>query len=537
MVVAGHHLAAMAAMRLLEAGGNAVDAGVAAGFALNVVQPDMANLGGVAPITLYDASRQAVTTINGVGTWPKGLTREELARSGGGTIPNDLRRWVVPAAVDAWLTALERYGTRSLAEVLAPAIELAAHGFATNYFTHHNLRVAEPEMTAWAHTREVYYPNGRVPAIGEPIVQTALAETLQSLVDAERQASGDRREGVRAARDRFYRGDLADRIGAFAREAGGYLTTEDLRAFAVREVAPVRTRYRDHDVYACGPWSQGPVVLQALNVLEGFDLKRMAPADAVHVMIEAVELGLNDRNHWYGDPDAVDVPMDRLLSRDHADGLRRSIDLARVGAPFTPHRPGATSPDTTYVAVVDRHGNAFSATPSDSTILYTPMVPGLGFAISNRGGQSSLDPRSPNVMAPGKRPRLTPNPGLVLGQGTVMPYGTPGGDVQTQAMVQFLVQVLDLEVELQAAVEAARWASYAVPVTEDPHPAKPHLVRVEAPLHDLVGDELARKGHVVERWPSLAADAGGICAVRLNTTTGVLAGAGDPRRMSYGIGW
>lgn len=537
MVVSGHPLATMAGMRVLEAGGNAVDAGVAAGFALNVVQPDMANLGGVAPIALYTAASGSVATFNGVGRWPMNVTRDDLQRSGGGRIPTDHRRWVVPAAVAAWLSALEWYGTLSAGEVMAPAIELARRGFPANYFTRHNLEVAKQDLLGWPHSREVFLPRGEVPRLGEPIVQDALADTLEALAEAERRASGDRRQGIRAARDRFYRGDIARAIDAFARDLGAYLRFEDLAGFAVHELPPVRTSFRGQEVLSCGPWCQGPALLQALNVLEPFPLADMEPAEATHLMIEAVNLALLERNRWYGDPDVVDVPIERLLSAEHAAELRAGLDEDRsvTGGPSA--SDAAVTPDTTYVAVVDADGNAFSATPSDSTMLFTPMVPGLGIAVSNRGGQASLDPDDPNVVAPGKRPRMTPNPGIVLGPHCVMPYGTPGGDVQTQAMLQFLVKLLDPGLEPQAAVEQPRWASYAVPITEDPHPSKPHLVRIEGPLFDQVAEALTAKGHRVERWPTLAADAGGVCAIRLDLRTGVLAGAADPRRMSYGIGW
>lgn len=536
LVVAGHHLAAMAAMRLLEAGGNAIDAGVGAGFALNVVQPDMANLGGVAPVMLRTADGR-VTTIAGVGRWPRRVTRDELARVGGGRIPNDVRRWVVPAAPDAWLHALQRFGTLTLAEVLQPAIELAAGGFVVNYFTHHNLAVSEAAMTKWPHTREVYFPDGRAPRVGERLVQDALAGTLRALVEAAERAPGGREAGVQAARDRFYRGDIAQAMADFAREQGAYLDEADLRDYAAAEMPAFHTSYRGHTVYSCGPWCQGPSVLQALSLLRGYRLGDLAPAARTHVAIEAMNLALAERNRWYGDPDHVRVPMDRLLSDEHAEALRRRIDPERAGATPPTDARGPASPDTTYVAVIDRHGNAFSATPSDSTILATPMVPGLGIGISNRGLQASLDPADPNVVAPGKRPRLTPNPGLVVGPLGVMAYGTPGGDVQPQAMTQFLVNWLDHRMELQAAVEAPRWASYAVPITEDPHPATPRLVRVESALHEAVGDELVARGHRVERWPTFAADAGGVCAVLRDPATGLLSGAADPRRMSYGIAW
>jgi gamma-glutamyltranspeptidase/glutathione hydrolase len=537
MAAAGHPLAAMAAFRILDAGGNAVDAGVAAGFVLNVAQPDMASLGGVAPI-LIRRSDGRITTIAGVGCWPARATLDAVARAGQGRIPQSPCRWVVPAAVDAWLTALRLHGTMSAAEVLGPAIELARHGLPVHYFLRHNLVEAEPRLRGWPSSAAIFLPGGRVPDNGELLPQAALADTLQRLADAERAAGGSREAGITAARDAFYKGEIAAIIGRFAEEVGAFLRAEDLHGFAAKEEPPVSVRYKGHSVFACGPWSQGPALLQMLKIIERFDLAALDRTDVEHVLIEAVKAGLTDRNRHYGDPAFVDVPMADLLSDSHAARWAAFIELARAKDPAEgPAVRGTPSPDTTYVSVVDAAGNAFSATPSDSSMLVTPLVPALGFGISDRGLQASLDLNNPNCVAPGKRPRLTPNPGLVLGEDFVMPYGTPGGEVQTQAMLQFLVNHLEHGLDLQAAVEAPRWATYAVPATEDPHAAEPMRVKLEEPLHARFGEALAARGHRIERWPRQAALAGGICAVKRDNRTGVVMGAADPRRMSYAAGW
>jgi len=543
MAVSGHPLATMAAMRLLEAGGNAVDAGVAGGFALNVVQCDMANLGGVAPILLYDSASGAVTSIAGVGRWPRTVTLDTLKAIGGGRIPADFRRWVVPAAVDAWCTALARYGTLPLAEVLQPAVELAARGFPANYFIRHNLQAAEGHLKQWDDSRAIFLPADRVPAIGERIIQTALAESLRRLIDAERRRGGTRAEGIGAARDRFYRGDIARGIGDFAAAIGAFIRYEDLAASAVREEPPVCVRYRGRRLYTGGPWSQAPALAQALGILEGFDLARLSPLEVAHLTVEALKLAMADRNAYYGDPDFVDVPLARLTSAAYADARRSAIDPAGVrpsgeAGPIDPQAGNAVvAHDTTFICVVDRRGSAFAASPSDSTMLISPLVPGLGFGVSDRGLQASLNPADPNAVAPGKRPRLTPAPALLLGDELTMPFGSPGGDVQVQAMLQFLIHAVDRGLGLQAAVEAPRWASFAFPATEDPHPAWPGLLRVEARMDPEVTEGLRRRGHAVEPWPDLAAHAGAVCAIRRDRGSGVLAGAADPRRMSYGIGW
>jgi gamma-glutamyltranspeptidase/glutathione hydrolase len=537
MVSAGHPLAAQVGLRVLDAGGNAVDAGVAAGFALNVVQPDMANLGGVAPIMMRLAATNRITTIAGIGRWPRLATLEAVAAAGNGRIPVAPQRWVVPAAVGSWLTALELYGTMSASEILAPAIELASGGFPSNYFLSNNLAACVSAWTGFPHNIEIFLPNGRAPVEGELVRQSALGQTLQVLVDAETTAGGSRETGIRASRDAFYKGDIARAVDSFSRDVGGFIRADDMAAFSASEEEPYSVSYRGNRVYACGPWSQGPAVLQMLKLADRFDLGGMGEADRAHVLIEVAKRALADRNRYYGDPDFVSVPMQHLLSDQHADELLSTIDLSQAG---DVHRkdpvPGKTSPDTTYVCVIDSEGNAFSATPSDSTILVTPMVSGLGFGISDRGLQASLDKDDPNCVAPGKRPRLTPNPGLIMGETSMMVYGTPGGEVQTQAMLQFLVNRINLGFGLQESVEQPRWASTAVPATEDPHPMTLKGLRIEAPLDDAIGDDLRARGHQLQRWPALAALAGGICAAERNFETAVVTGAADPRRMSYAAG-
>ena len=536
MVSAGHPLAAHAALTILEAGGNAVDAGVAAGFALNVTQPDMANLGGVASVLIHLANRDLVTSMAGIGHWPALATLEAVRAAGKGRIPVAPQRWVVPGALDAWLKSLELYGTLSVAEAMAPAIDLASNGFPVNYFLRHNLIEAAPLWGGWSNAA-VYMPNDRIPEEGELLRQTALAETLERLVSAERSAGGSRENGIRAARDCFYRGEIAEIAGRFSEEVGGFLRASDMAGYEAAEEPVLSVSYHGRRFFGCGPWSQGPALLQMLKMAERYDITALPEAELHHLLIEIAEQALRERNRYYGDPRYNEIDTDWLLSDAHAADLTAELDPYRRSAENDiPARPGGRSPDTTYVCVVDRHGNAFSATPSDSTILVTPMIPGLGFGLSDRGLQASVDPADPNSVAPGKRPRLTPNPGLMIGPEGLMVYGTPGGEVQTQAMLQFLMSYLHRGADLQAAVEAPRWASYGVPATEDPHPATPGLVYVEEPLIEKVGPRLQDLGHDPQPWPRQAALSGGVCAIRKDAQTGVLSGAADPRRMSYAMG-
>jgi gamma-glutamyltranspeptidase / glutathione hydrolase len=561
MVSAGHYLAAAAAYRILEAGGNAVDAGVAAGLCINVTQADLTNIGGVAPLMMYLADSGTVETISGLGWWPKAATVDFFQREQGGRIRRGVNRCVLPSAIDAWLTALERHGTMKFADVAAPAIELAHDGFPMHDVMLDILSTpsALEGMRQWPSTCSVFLPNGHPIPLGARMVQKDLAHTLRLLVEAEGGAT-NREAGIRATRDRFYTGDIAEHMVRFTREQGGWLTMQDLAEFHVAVEEPVKTTYHGYEVYACGPWCQGPVVPQTLNILEQYDLagKDRSSAEVYHLILEALKAAFADRDRYYGDPRFVDVPIDGLLSKAYAKQWQERIDLclATPGMPEpgdawafsarqerSPSRwkypdpsQGEVEPDTSYVCVVDRWGNAFSATPSDG-VTGSPLVEGLGFIISSRGMQSWLDPDHPSCLAPGKRPRLTPAPGMVLKDGRlVMPYGTPGNDMQPQAMVQFLVNVIDYQMNPQQAMDAPRCATFSFPRSSDPHPYTPGLCHLEARVDSSVPEALLRMGHKLHMWPDWTKGAGSMGTIQVDHERGVLHGAADRRRMAYAIG-
>ena len=557
MVSTGQYLASLAATRILEKGGNAADAGVAAGLCLNVVQPDLTQIGGVAPITYYEADTKRAWTVAGLGAWPEKVDLGWLRAEG--RIPTGIRRSVVPSAMGAWLTALERFGTMTVSEVFEPAIELATNGFRVHSVLSSSLNdpATMEGLMRWPSLAEVFMKDGRPLAVGTLCVQHDLARTLEKLVGAAAGAPS-REAGIAAARDRFYRGDIGRAMVDFSDSEGGWLSMADLDAFEA-EVEPAwSTSYRGATVYACGPWCQGPVVLQTLNILEGYDMAGMelGGVDYYHVILEALKAAFADRDRYYGDPRFVDVPMEGLLSKDYAAAWRDRIDMAAA----TPGMPvpgdawafqngkaeaayampaagtGPFDPDTSYLCVVDSEGNAFSATPSDGA-RETPIVPGLGFIISSRGVQSWLDPKHPASIRPGKRPRLTPNPGIVVKEGAfVMPYGTPGADMQPQAMIQFLVGALDKGLNLQEAIETPRVATYSYPGTHDPHVYRPGLVKIEGRARTDVVEGLAGRGHDVEAWPDWIGTAGSIGAV-MRTSDGAYFGGADPRRVAYALGW
>jgi gamma-glutamyltranspeptidase / glutathione hydrolase len=550
-VAAGHPLAAAAAARVLAAGGNAIDAGVAAGLCLGVVHPDMVSVAGVAPIVAHLAAIGQTWQVSGVGPYPRMSTREWFVERHGGEIPPGLARTVVPAAPDAWCTALARWGTMSFADVVAPSIEHADRGFPVSSFSAYNFASGEAKYRRWP-TSAHLLRDGRALRTGERLVQKELAETLRRMVRAEAAAGGSRAEGVMAARDEFYRGETAKRIAEYHRAEGGPLTLEDLAAFSV-DVEPVlRMGFGRYQMATCGFWCQGPVLLQMLNLLEGVDLAALghnSPA-YLHRVIETVKVAFADRHAYYGDPRVMDVPVERLLSKAYALA-RRALIGDRAWPDMPPAGdvgPGASRPvreatavaggsdalDTSYVAVIDADGNAFSATPSDPHV-DSPVVPGVGCVVSPRGSQGWLDPSHPGVVAPGKRPRLTPAPAIAFDGGRLfMPFGTPGGDVQQQAMLQVFLNVTVFGMSPQQAVEAPRVASRSFPDSFWPHVHAPGKVEAEARIPAETREALAEMGHGVSAWPELEWRAGGVCAVMVGADGARWAGA-DPRRGALAI--
>ena len=557
MVASTHYHASQAAARVFALGGNAIDAGVAAGLTLAVVEPHRASLGGVVPILIRTA-RGTTHCIAGLGPWPKRATIAEVTARWGGDLPEGIARTVVPAAISAYLVALEHFGTLPFSVVAAPARELAWGGFPVYPLLNAAIAAERSTFDRWPSSSRVFLPEGRVPRVGEILRQTDLAQLLDLLSEAEQSAGTRGREaGLRSAHDRFYRGDIAEQLAAFSRAEGGLLDVDDLVEFRAPVEDPVRISFHDHEVLESGPWSQGPVLLQALKILEPYGAEAFDPGDprSVHLRIEALKLAFADREAFYGDPAFVSVPIDRLLSADYAaqrraqiDGEHASSGLPAPGNPWsgqgttTPpsmtvtHGKGSGQADTTYVATGDVDGNVFSATPSDPAF-WSPLVPGLGIILSARGAQTWLQEDHPSSLRPGKRPRLTPNPALVLRDGKpLLALGTPGGDVQCQAMLQVLGAVVEHDWNLQAAIEAPRVATYAAPNSFWPHQAEPGVVRAESRLGADVLADLLRRGHAVEEWPAWEPLAGAVCAVQFHRN-GMLAGGADPRRASYAIGW
>ena len=560
MVSAGHPLAAQAAARILSSGGNAIDAGVAAGLALGVVHPDMVSFAGVAPILVHLSAARETFEVTGVGPYPRKASADFYRNRCAGEIPPGLLRTVVPASPDAWCTALERWGTLSFAEVAAPALECAEHGFPLSVFSAYLIGRSADRYRRWPSSAALYLPGGAPPPPGHRFVQAELAQTITLMAQAESRARGRGRAGaIRAARDAFYKGDIARRIVEFHEREGGLLALEDLADFQV-EVAPaLRTSFRQYEVATCGFSCQGPVLLQMLNLLEGYDLEALGHNSPrlLHVLTEAMKLAFADREAYYGDPRHVKVPADGLLSKVYAERRRALIHedrawpdmpppgdpygLAAVGNGASPAPPphvarAGDSLDTAYVAVVDAEGNAFSATPSDPSV-DSPVVPGVGCVVSPRGSQGWLAPGHPSEVAPVKRPRLTPAPAMALSGGRLfMPFGTPGGDVQQQAMLQVFLNIAVFGMRPQEAVEAPRVATRSFPDSFWPHPSAPGVLEVERRIAPETRAVLADLGHVVSEWPNWDWRAGAVGAVGVGPDGTLMAGA-DPRRGAHAIGW
>jgi gamma-glutamyltranspeptidase / glutathione hydrolase len=544
MVASTHWLASAAGMAVLEQGGNAFDAAVAAGLTLQVVEPHLNGPGGDAPILLYYAARREPVVVCGQGPAPAGATiglyRDELGLE---LVPGTgLLAACVPGAFDAWLLVLRDFGTVSLEDVLRFPIHYAERGFPMLE------RIAETigEVEAlfreeWPSSAEIWLDHGRAPRPGGMWRNPLLAETWRRILAEARMASRDRETQIDAARDAFLRGFVAEAIASYCgstevldssgRRHRGVLAADDMAAFAATTEPPVSIEHRGLTVCKAGPWSQGPVQLQALRLLDGFDLERMGhlSGEYVHTVVEAMKLAFADREAWYGDPAFVDVPLETLLSPAYADERRALIgdgasfdlrpgspdgrapalpdipvveDLGRglgVGEPTVPREDQPVAGDTCHVDVADRLGNLVSATPSGGWLHSSPAIPGLGLCLGTRAQMFWLQEGLPNSLEPGKRPRttLTPSLGLRDGEG-VLAWGTPGGDGQDQWSLQFLLSHHRLGLNLQEAIDAPAFTSTHFPSSFYPRTAEPGHLLIESRAGEATIADLRARGHDVE---------------------------------------
>ena len=564
MVTSGHYLASRIGLHILEEGGNAVDAGVATGFALAVLEPYIYGIGGEVPILIYLADEKRVVCLSGQGPAPGNASIEWFRKEGIDDIPGDgLLAAVVPDAVSTWICALSRYGTLRLAQILDPVIEIAERGFPMYDRLRAALELSSGQFHEfWPSSSRAYLPGGGVPAVGEIYAQRDLGRMFALLVDAEhRERRRGRREALQAAHDAFYKGAIAERIADFAqgnrfpdstgKNNRGLLAKEDLKSYATRIEEPATANYRGYDVFKCGPWSQGPVFLQQLRILEGYDLASMGhnSPEYVHLLIETAKLAFADRETYYGDPEFGDVPLGRLLSGEYAEARRKLIDPARASMELRPGDAPAYAPrekegglaihkgDTTHLDAADRWGNLISATPSGGWFRSSPVIEGLGFPLGSRLQMFSLDPRHANALRPGKRPRTTLTPSIALRGGRpFMAFGTPGADQQDQWSLQFFLNCVDFGMNMQIAVDAPTFHSTHFPSSFHPHGADPGAMHVESRIPEATIAALQAKGHTVridKEWSH-----GRVSGIRYDAESGVLSGVVTARlETGYAMGW
>ncbi len=561
-VASGHYLATLAGMRVLDSGGNAVDAGVAMAMALAVLQPDMVSIAGVAPTLIYLKKEDRVVSLAGLGYWPAATDVSRLVAEGTGKyVPEGLLRTVMPAAPATHIEALRRWGTISFEAAATPAMELARDGFATYPLLANNIEYLEESFKRWPDNAKIFLARGRAPRVGELFRQEDLGRTIARLTQAERDARGDRDKKLRAVHDYFYRGPIADEIAAYHARHKGFVTKADLAGFEVPVESSIKINYRGYEVHSCDVWCQGIVLLETLKILEGFDLKAMGhnTPQYVHMVAEGLNLAFADREAYVGDPRFVSVPTQAMLSDRYAARQRLRImpdrAFGRMPEPGNPEgkaQPAAGgrekiyaaprgdtrfSPDTIYGCVVDRESNAYSATLSDSSN-DTPIIPGTGLTISSRGTQSRLEPGHPAEVKPGKRPRLTPNPSLAFRDGKLfMAFGTPGADVQSQAMLQVFLNIVEHEMTVQQAVEAPRLSTSSFPNSFAPHGYNPGRLNLEVNMPKEVIEEMRQVGHDVDVWPLYPASNAAVCAIKIDPETGLRHAGADPRREGYALAW
>ena len=560
MVAAGHPLAAEAGMRILKAGGNAIDAAIATWAVQGEVEPGMTGLGADMFVLYYNAKTREVKFINGTGFAPQAATIDYYKSKGG--IPDEGPLSIaVPGAVGGAAYAVKTYGTKPLAEVLAPAIEIADGGFPVTEALASTIESSKAKLAKFPPSTRLYFKDGKPLAMGDIIHNPDLARTLRAIAS----------QGA----DAFYKGDVAKNTAAFMKANGGIIGEADLASYQPYEDAPIHVNYRGVEVYECPPNSQGFVMLEALNILEGYKLKEMGRNSApyLHAITEALKLSFADRNAYVGDPKFVpDIPMKELLSKEYAAARRAAIDpnKAIVGEP-APGNPRAMRPTTagarglqasadryalpqplptdvkpfdpneilnltTYLAVVDKDHNMVSITSSLLSGFGSGMVVDKGgFLMNDRMRYFYLDPKDVNSLQPGKRTRQTINPAMALKDGKPwVSFGTPGSDTQPQTQLQFFLNVAEFGMNVQEALEQPTVISNSFRDSYQPHDVKGKLL-TPAMLPKSVQEALAAKGHALDIRN--VKGVGSVKAILIDPRTGVLMGGVSPTGDSYVMAW
>ena len=594
VVATTHWLASSVAMSILERGGNAFDAAVAAGFTLQVVEPHLNGPLGEAPILAYSAQSRRADMICGQGVAPQAATIARFKELGLDLIPGTgLLAAAVPGAFDGWARLLRDWGTMPLAELMMPALGYAENGYPLiGRIRDTIMTVADLFRREWTTSAAVYLPGGRPPTPGHLFRNPALAATYRRVLAEAAAGGGSRERQIERARDVWYKGFVAETIERFCRTQkvldasgrhhGGLLNADDMARWQAPVETPLSYNYRGHTVLKGGPWSQGPVMLQQLALLQGFDLADLDPVgpEFVHLVTECAKLAYADREAWYGDPDFVDVPMATLLSPAYNDarrklvGERASLELrpgspdgrqpyvlvggmavaaaAGIGEPTvgpmagmydgigepTTSELGVVAGDTCHLDIIDRWGNMVSATPSGGWLQSSPVIPELGFCLGTRMQIAWLDERSASSLQPGKRPRSTLSPTLALKDGEPwMAFGTPGGDGQDQWSTQLLLHHLHHGMNLQEAIDCPEFNNDHAPSSFYPRAANPGGLVLEGRFPQATLKALEARGHKVRSGETWSGGRLTACAREATPEGTILKAAANPRGMqTYAVG-
>ena len=527
MVATSEPLAALAGLDVLKAGGNAVDAAIAANAVLGVVEPMSCGLGGDLFVLYWDARTERLYGLNGSGRSPRALTRDVFRERSLEQIPDEgPLSWSVPGCVAGWEELRARFGSRPLAEILSAAIRYAEEGFPVSPIIATYWSASQRGLARWPDSAQTFLPGGRAPRAGEIFRNPNQARVLRAIAE----------EGPSA----FYRGAIAEEIVRFSQAHGGYFAAEDFAEHQSEWVEPVSTSYRGYDVWELPPNGQGIAALQMLNLLEAYDLSAWGAlsGDYLHALIEAKKLAYADRARFYADPRMADVPVEGLVSKAYAERQRARLDLTRAALEVPPGDPRLVHGDTIYLTVVDRERNCCSLIQSNYYGFGSQVTPGaVGFPLQNRGALFALDDEHPNRLEPGKRPFHTIIPAMVTREGRPwLSFGVMGGDMQPQGHVQVLVNMIDFGMNVQLAGDAARvrHLGSAEPTGRRAAPEGGTVV-VESGISDEALRALAARGHHVRRGG--AGGFGGYQAIWIDWEHGTLHGGSDPRKDGCAVGY
>ena len=584
VVTSGHYLATAAGFRIIDQGGNAIDAAAAMSFCLNLLEPQSCGIGGEVPLLIYSAKEQKPFAISGIGWSPLSFTTDWCKENTIDLIPGDgYLPACVPAVVGTWALALARFGTMSFTQILQPAIDLAENGYPMYQRLRDRLYAhLNKYLELYPTTGEVYCPGGMPPEVGEIFTNPDFANTLKTMCNAETNAKHKGRiTGIEAARAAFYDGSISETILQFisdnpvedasGRVHKGLLQDLDFAGWQAEIEAPISLQHNDLDIHKCSSWTQGPTFLQQLNILKNFNLKDLGhnSADYLHIWIESAKLAFADREAYYGDPHFDQVNWNILLSDEYSQsrsnliGTEASLDmrpgLAGHQIPSYALRPvGADNRlsleleesiikdlglghahigDTTHLDAMDHAGNMIAATPSGGWLGTSPVIRGLGFPLGTRGQMFYLNPQRPNSLAPHKRPRATLTPTLITkNHKPFMAFGTPGGDAQEQWTLQFFLNHIEFDMSLQEALDAPTLHSVHFPSSFYPREAYPGRVMVESRIDETVRNQLIQRGHqviAIDGWSN-----GKVMAIKYDEQHNTIWGAVAPKgEVGYAIGW